>query len=265
MEQAFPISTTSGKIDAVISMERRKMQNSGLENAVLLAAGRGVRLQPLTLSVPKCLLKVGGRPLLDHWLEKCEEAKIKRVFINMFYLAEQVREFLEHARSRYSFEIVPVHEENLTGTGGFLRKIRSRLLNGGDFFMCHADNFTDIKLTDFIQFHRKRHSPLSVALFRASNPTSCGIVEKIQDDGLIVEFREKPQNPKTNLASGAMFLISPEILHTLPDKEVIDFSKEILPQYQNRMFGYEIPGFNFDIGTPESFEAANKTAKGVAP
>ena len=61
------------------------MQNSGLENAVLLAAGRGVRLQPLTLSVPKCLLKVGGRPLLDHWLEKCEEAKIKRVFINMFY------------------------------------------------------------------------------------------------------------------------------------------------------------------------------------
>lgn len=237
------------------------MQDSVLENAVLLAAGEGIRLRPLTLSVPKCLLRLRERPLLDYWLEKCEKAGVKRVFVNGFYLAEQVREFLENARTRYSFEIIYIQEENLTGTGGFLRKIRTRLMSGGDFFMCHADNFTDMKLVDFAEFHFKRTSVLSLALFRTATPHSCGIVEKILPDGRIVEFREKPLDPKSNLASGAMFMISPEVLRVLPDKTNIDFSKEILPLFLNRMFGYEISGFNVDIGTPESFRTADMLAE----
>ena len=233
-----------------------------LDYAVLLAAGCGTRMGDLTRNCPKCLIPINGRPLLDHWLEKCSGAGIPRVYINGFYLAEQVEAFLEQARSRYDLEIRYIREKKLSGTGGFLRLIRDELRPYPAGFMCHADNFTDLDLREFMKFHVGHDAVLSVALFHSKTPKSCGIVERSAPDGRILKFREKPSDPKTDLASGAMFILSPEILDMLPDREMIDFSREILPRLENRMYGYVIPGYNIDIGTPESYAFAEKTAKG---
>lgn len=236
-------------------------KTENLDYAVLLAAGRGTRMGLLTQNCPKCLIPINGRPLLDYWLEKFSRAGVKHVYINGFYLAEQVESFLDRARSRYDFDIHYTREKELSGTGGFLRAIRDELNAYSAGFVCHADNFTNLDLKDFMSFHVRHGAVLSVALFHSTNPKSCGIVEEIAPDGRILKFREKPEDPKGDLASGAMFILTPEVLNMLPDSSMIDFSREILPKLKNKMYGYIIPGYNIDVGTPESYAAAEHKAR----
>lgn len=226
--------------------------------AILLAAGRGERLKPLTDTVPKCLVKIGGRPLLQYWLDICEHSGFESVLVNGFYLADQVENFLTSIVDQYKMKIEFVRENRLHGTGGTVLKHR-KFVEGDDFFMfCHADNFTDIRMNSFIEFHRNCGAELSVALFRTSVPKQCGIAEEIADDGRILRFVEKPNEAKTDLASAAVFLASPTVFDAFPEKEIIDFSKEVLPKFQGQMYGFPIDGFNIDVGTPDNYRLANR-------
>ncbi|OQA86655.1 MAG: D-glycero-alpha-D-manno-heptose 1-phosphate guanylyltransferase [Lentisphaerae bacterium ADurb.Bin242] len=226
--------------------------------AVLLAAGLGTRLKPLTDTTPKCLIPIHGKPLLEHWLDILSVPEVSEVFVNGFYFAGKVRAFLEDRAPNYKFKIHFIEEHSLTGTGGFLKKIKNKLLDEEYFFFAHADNFCDLNLPEFIDFHRKRKTRLSMALFHTSRPESCGIAEEIEPDGRIVKFLEKSPHAKGNLASAAIFLMSPAVFEDFPEGEVIDFSRDVLPLQQGRMYGYEMPGFNIDIGTPEQYEAVRK-------
>src|SRR6185436_15356190 len=107
--------------------------------ALLLAAGLGTRLRPLTDSVPKCLVPVQGRPLLDYWLELLAPGGIERMLINTHYLPQQVRDFV--ARSRWREGITLVHEEKLLGTGGTVLANRA-FFGAAAFMVAHADNLT---------------------------------------------------------------------------------------------------------------------------
>lgn len=231
--------------------------------AVILAAGEGQRLRPIMEKVPKCLVPLNGRPLLDYWLDNCAKAGITDVHINGYYLVEQVAAFLETARKKYKLKIFFHPEKQLSGTGGFIRKLYNDLINDDFFFFCHGDNFTNLKISDFIHFHQTRKSLLSIALFHSENPSQCGIVEQINTDGLIQVFTEKPTHPKSNLASAAIFLMSPKVFASFPNTEFVDFSREVLPKYQGQMYGFYFAGFNIDVGTPENYKLACKLAEEV--
>jgi mannose-1-phosphate guanylyltransferase len=224
---------------------------------IILAAGEGIRLRPITANLPKCLVPVQGKPLLGHWLDQCQAGGIDEVYINGFYLAEQVAVFLKLVQPRYRMKIHFCREEQLTGTGGFMRKLYDKVKDDDFFFFCHGDNFTDLDIADFITFHCARKSKLTMAMFKTENPTQCGIVEKLSSDGVIEVFREKPFDPQSDRASAAIFLMSPSIIQSFPAKQEINFSKEVLPDWQGRMYGYMIKGFNIDIGTPETLVKAN--------
>lgn len=231
--------------------------------AVILAAGEGQRLRPLTLSTPKCLVMVGDRPLLQHWLDKCAAAKVSEVLINVHYLADKVKSFLGTVASQYDFSIECVHEEKLTGTGGFVRNNINFIADEKFFFLAHGDNFSDIDLNAFRVFHENHNTELSVALFETNKPRQCGIAEEVDENDKIIKFVEKPDNPLSNLASAAMFMLSPRVVDDIPANVVVDFSKEVLPLYQGRMYGFKINGFNIDVGTPDNYKLANKLAGGT--
>lgn len=228
--------------------------------AILLAAGEGQRLRPLTLTVPKCLVHIGGRPLLHHWLDKCAAAGISEVLINTHYLASQVEQFVNSVQHEYPFHISCIYEEDLTGTGGFVRNNLSFVAGEQFFFLAHGDNFSDIDLNDFAVFHRTHNAQISIALFKADNPRECGIAEELDADGRILKFTEKPEEPVSDLASAAMFMLSPAVIEGIPTGRPVDFSKEILPLYQGCMHGFKIPGFNIDVGNMDNYLKANKLA-----
>ena len=224
--------------------------------ALLLAAGLGTRLRPLTLTVPKCLVSIHGKPLLDYWLEHLFSAGIERVLINTHWLADAVGDHVD--RSRFRDRIDVVHETALLGTGGTV------LANGkwyGDkpVLVAHADNLTNFDVVHFMAAHRDRPigSSLSMLAFRTDAPQTCGILE-LGADGIVIGFHEKVKDPPGNLANAAVYILEPEVIAFICSlqRRVVDLSTEVIPHFLGKIYAVEATGYHRDIGTEESLRLA---------
>ena len=228
-------------------------------NAILLAAGFGTRLKPLTDSVPKCLVPIKGQALLGIWLQRLSEAKIGPCLINTHYLPSQVNSYIES--SPCSSQVTLCFEPELNGTAGTLIK-NLDFFNGKDGLLIHADNYCLADFSAFLAAHRERPKGclLTMMTFKTASPSSCGIVE-VNESNVVTAFHEKVQNPPGNLANGAVYILSDELLTILASQfqTARDFSTEILPKFIGKIFSYETYEIFMDIGTPESYEAAQRT------
>lgn len=226
--------------------------------ALLLAAGLGTRLRPLTQSIPKCLVPVQGRPLLDYWLEHLlDGSDFERVLINTHYFADRVRSHV--AASRWASRVDLVYEPELLGTAGTIKANRG-YFGSESFLVGHADNLTTFDVSSFLNGHSQR-PPLCVMTmltFRADNPRQCGILE-LDDRGIVIGFHEKVDNPPGDLANAAVYLLSSEAADFVATMTgpVIDFSTEVIPHLVGRIYAVENRGYHRDIGTIESLRQAN--------
>lgn len=228
--------------------------------AILLAAGLGSRLKPLTNTVPKCLAPISGRPLLGVWLERLTLAGVGPFLINTHYLSEQVESFIDG--SPYRQQVKLVNERELYGTAGTL--IANLDFYGGeDGLLIHADNYCMADLGAFMKAHmnRPKECVMTMMTFRTENPSSCGIVQ-LDERGVVCGFYEKVTNPPGNLANGAAYILSPELLDRMGREMLFmkDFSVDVLPKLVGQMFSYETTEIFLDIGTPESYVKVNKLA-----
>ncbi len=225
--------------------------------AILLAAGHGTRLRPLTNKMPKCLAPVGGRPLLEIWLERLVRAGMGPFLVNTHHLAEQVADFV--AAGSYGKQVTLVHESVLLGTAGTLLA-NLDFFQGRDGLLIHADNYCLADLNAFVATHgrRPRECLLTLMTFRTETPSTCGIVE-VDDRGVVVGFHEKESNPPGNLANGAVYILSAAFMGLLAREfaGAKDFSTEVLPFFSGRMYSYETTSLFVDIGTPESYRRVN--------
>lgn len=225
--------------------------------AILLSAGYGTRLRPLTNIVPKCLIPIKGKPLLEIWFDRLSQANVKSFLVNTHYLANQVNKFVE--TSPYSSQVSLVHEPELLGTAGTLRA-NLDFFQGRDGLLIHADNYCLADFKEFIAAHQKRppEALLTLMTFRTSNPSSCGIVE-LDDRGVVTNFHEKIANPPGNLASGAVYLLSSKFIEIFQKdfKTQNDFSTEVIPHLMSKIYTYETSKPFIDIGTPKTYLQAN--------
>jgi len=229
--------------------------------ALLLAAGIGSRLRPLTDTTPKCLVPVHDRPLLDYWLDLVFEGGIERALLNTHWLADQVRAHV--AQSRWRQRIDLVHEDELLGTGGTVLANRD-WFGGEPFLVAHADNLTDFDVAGLIKAHRDRPSGCIMTMlgFRTDDPSSCGILQ-LDPQNRVIAFHEKVANPPGNLANGAVYIFEPEVIDDVArlGKRVVDLSTEIIPSYLGRILCVETDGYHRDIGNPESLRRAHSEFK----
>ncbi|MDM8535859.1 nucleotidyltransferase family protein [Desulfobacterales bacterium HSG17] len=225
---------------------------------LLLAAGLGKRLRPLTLEIPKCLVLIKGKPLLEYWLEMIFDAGIASVMINLHYLSEKVIEYLDN--SPFKNRVTTVYEKQLLGTAGTLLKNRS-FFNDDQILLIHADNFSIFNLNDFIQAHNLRPAICDMTLmtFNTDTPESCGILE-LDKDNIVHGFHEKVDNPPGKLANGAVYILENSIFTFLKGlkKQKIDFSTEVLPDFIGRIYTFHNNHYHRDIGTPESYKKAQE-------
>lgn len=226
--------------------------------ALLLSAGFGKRLLPLTLTVPKCLVPIHGKPLLAYWLEMLALSGIGPVLVNLHYLPDQVRAFL--SSSALGRSVTAVYEERLLGTAGTLLKNRS-FFGNEPVFMAHADNFSIFDMDFFLAAHRSRPSCCDITMmtFRTQTPESCGILE-LDRQGVVQAFHEKKKGNFGNLANGAVYILEPAVFDFLETlgKEEIDFSTEVIPAFTGRIFTAENTWYHRDIGTKESYLKAQR-------
>ena len=221
--------------------------------AFLLAAGHGTRLRPLTDQMPKCLVPIRGVPLLSIWLEICRRQGVDEVLVNLHSQAQTVRDFL--ATAHVDIRVRLFEEPTLLGSAGTLRANRAWVESESSFWVLYADILTTTDLTRMAAFHRRRQGVATLGVCRVPDPTRSGIVV-VNEAGIIRNFVEKPENPHGNLAFGGILLARPELLDSIPERAPADLSCEVLPRLVNRMFAFPITGYHLDIGTPESYRAA---------
>lgn len=225
--------------------------------AILLAAGLGTRLRPLTNTIPKCLVPIMGKPLLEIWLERLTHASMGPFLVNAHYLAEQVDAFI--VASPYREQVSLVHERELQGTAGTLIA-NLDFFQGLDGLLIHADNYCLADLSAFERAHLYRPTGcvMTMMTFRTDAPSSCGIVE-LDERGVVIGFHEKVASPPGNLANGAVYILSSALIRLLAKEfsKVSDFSTGILPNFVGRIFTYECTGRFLDIGSPSAYAQAN--------
>lgn len=224
--------------------------------ALLLAAGEGTRLRPITNHIPKCLVPINGKALLEYWLESLTQSGIEEFLINTSYLHNQVVDFV--TLSQYKDKITLVYENELLNTGGTVLANKD-FFNNQPFMLIHADNLCFCDFSAFIDAHnsRPKGTEITMMLFYTDTPSSCGIVE-LNDVGVVVNFYEKVQNPPSNLANGAVYICEPSVLDFLVNlkKTKADFSNDVLPNFMGRINTFINTYYHRDIGTVESYEQA---------
>lgn len=224
--------------------------------ALLLAAGLGTRLRPLTDHWPKCLMPVGERPLLEYWLQTACALGIDDVLVNTHFHANLVETFLQ--RERFADWVISVHEDKLLGTAGTLRA-NADFFRGLTTLLVHADNWCQCDFVAFKNYHLN-HRPakclITMMTFDTDAPQSCGIVETDRDN-VVVGFHEKVVAPPGKRANAAVYLLEPELIEWLESHpNLTDFSTEVLPRFIGRIATWHNREIHRDIGTLASLKDA---------
>ena len=223
--------------------------------ALLLSAGRGERLRPLTDNWPKCLMPIRGIPLLGYWLRKFSLAGLDKVFVNTHWQCDPVFGYLNIAE--HGVLVEPIYEPCLLGTAGTLRLLKNEL-NDDSFIVAHGDNYTDLDLNRLIDFHGSHNKPISMVTFQTRYPERSGIVE-ISSEGILIDFHEKVANPPSNNANAAIYVFDPIVLEVImKDETILDISVDLIPRFLGNIKCFSHNGFNIDIGSSKELVRAQK-------
>ncbi len=229
------------------------------KTALILAGGRGVRLQPITHELPKPLLPLHDKPLLQHILDLFRRHGIKNIVLSIGYKGDKIKEAFGNGK-RLGMSISYVEEDKPLGTAGPLRLARPFLTE--TFIACNADELKDIDLADMYMTHKEQGATATVALTTVEDPSAYGVA-RLQGNR-ILEFVEKPKKEKapSNLINAGLYMMEPEIIDFIPEGFAM-LEKDVFPKLaaQGKLFGYPFSGQWFDTGTLERYERAIKEWK----
>ena len=229
---------------------------------LILAAGKGTRLRPITNSIPKCLVSVNGIAMLERWIQIIEKENLDEVIINTHYLAEQVREFIHNKyMDLENKRIKLIHEDELLGTAGSIYLHRS-WFRGFEGLIIHADNYYEGNLDYILEAHRKRPNGclITMVTFECNDSKACGLVD-VDDNKIVRDFKEKDPDAQGNIANAAIYAFSEEFIDWL-DKNgegLVDMSTDVIPRLIGRIYTVPTNHRIVDIGTPERLQEVEWT------
>ena len=229
---------------------------------MILAAGEGRRLRPLTHHLPKPMLPIAGRPLLEHIIIYLKDCGIDDLAINLYHLPAAVMDYFGDGHNwgvslRYSVE------EQLCGSAGAVKHLQDFF--DETFVVYYGDIFTRADLRPMINLHKRSGALATMGLYHVPDPWNRGIVQ-LNDACTIVRFVEKPPREQifSNLANAGIYVLEPEILDWIPSEQMYDFGHDLFPRLLAagvKVTGYVIQDTLIDIGLPEKYEEANRLAE----
>jgi len=230
--------------------------------AMILAAGQGTRLRPLTDHIPKCMVSIGGKPVLEHTIEWLRRYGVTEIIINLHHLPEAIRGYFGDGQ-KWGVRITYSLEDRLLGTAGGVKNVA--WFFDGPFFVWYGDNLSTCRLDRLWEFHRVKGGIATIALYYRDDPTPSGIVGLDEDDR-IVRFQEKPQPDQvfSHWVSAGLFVLEPQVLDFIPFASLRtgaaegfpDFGRDIFPSMlaaNQPLYGYRLSGDEglWWIDTPE--------------
>ena len=229
--------------------------------AVLLVGGRGTRLRPLTDKMPKALLKIKEKTIIEHLFDLLKKYGIRDVILSTGYLKEKISRYFEDG-SKIGMNISYVEEEKPLGTAGPLRLAKKYLKDS--FIVSNGDELKNINIPRMFRLHKRKNALATIALTTVDEPSHYGVARL--DGSRIVEFIEKPTNPPSNLINAGFYILEPEVIDMIPEGFSM-LEKDVFPKLAKigRLRGFPFAGQWFDIGNLERYRIAEKKWKGIGP
>ncbi len=224
-----------------------------MKKAIILSGGMGSRMGEMTESIPKVMLKLAGKPLLQHNIELLKRYGIEEICLNLHYLPKSIKEFFGDG-SAYGLKIYYNYEPELLGTSGALLAFKNILTE--NFFVIYGDVVGKVDLEKLERFHLLKKSDATLVIHPSSHPEDSDIVQ-IDNDSKINGFIKKPGNRNFGtLGNAAWYILSPKIFDFLPAGKS-DFIRDVFPKMLENdlgLYGYETSELIGDVGTPERFK-----------
>jgi mannose-1-phosphate guanylyltransferase len=224
--------------------------------AVVLVGGEGTRLRPLTETVPKPLLPLVDRPILDHVLDHLVAHGVVEVIMSSPYLEDTFHPFLEARGGDPA--ITWITEREPLGTGGAVVNALDHL-GEEPFFALNGDILTDLDLTAMLERHRERGAAATIALHHVEDARAFGLVET-DPTGRVTEFREKPPDPISGDINAGTYVLEPSALRAWPSGTYLWIEGEVFPALIRdgaAVHGFDTGAYWLDLGTPEQYLRAH--------
>lgn len=210
---------------------------------MLLAAGLGTRLRPVTDRVPKCMVPVGSRPLLEHTVRWLRKHQVTDLIINLHYLPQVVTDHFGDG-SRWGVRIRYSPEPEILGTAGAVK--HAAAVFDGPFFVWYGDNLCTCRVDRLWEFHRARGGLVTIALHHHDHPTQAGIVG-LRADHRITRFLEKPRPEEvfSDWANAGIYVLERRVLDAIPAGKPVDFGRDVFPALLAdgaALYGYPLSG-----------------------
>lgn len=226
--------------------------------ALLLAAGEGTRLRPLTERMPKPMLPLGGRPLLEHLVNLLRVHGVTEIAINLHYKPEAIVDHFGDG-SAFGVRVTYSREETLLGSAGAAKSLEDFF--DGTFLVIYGDVLTNVDLTQLAKLHRGREATATLAVYEVEDPTRCGVVD-VDAAGQVQRFVEKPSPGEvdSSLANAGVYCLEPGVLDHVAPNTASDFGHDVFPRLieaQQTVIAHQDPSAYFlDIGSPQRYEEA---------
>lgn len=241
-------------------------------DALILAAGKGRRLHPLTYAIPKPLLPVAGKPCIDYVINNVSKIKeVKHIYVGISSQKELINNYFRNVNYKHPVKTI---QTLMWETGGDLKIMAEDANVKETFIVCNGDNITSINLQTALKKHKKKKAKVTVVLFPVNKKDipRFGIADYNKKTGKISEFIEKPSLEKapSNLANAGYLIMEKEALDCIPYGSY-KYEKTVLKEVakEGKLFGYLAnPPYWFDIGTMDSYLKANRLMleeKGIIP
>jgi mannose-1-phosphate guanylyltransferase len=221
--------------------------------ALVLAGGEGTRLRPLTLTVPKPVMPLAGKPFLTYMLDWVRRHGVDDVVLSCGFMSDEVESVLGdiYAGMRLRY----VHEDEPLGTAGPVRlAFDEGVLDEDRLFVLNGDVLTDIDLTEELAQHERTGARVTLALTAVEDTASYGVVPT-DDEGRVIEFLEKSEGPApTNRINAGAYVIERSVIEEIPSGRAVSFEREVFPALVGKgLYGYAAEGYWIDIGTPDRY------------
>lgn len=225
---------------------------------MILAAGVGSRLMPLTTSIPKPMVPVANRPTMEHGINLLKRYGITDVIANLHYLPSVIKEYFVDGSS-FGVSLKYSKEQELLGTAGGVKK--NQWFLDDTFIILSGDALTDIRLDKMINFHKEKGALATIALKEVEDIERFGVVITDRNDK-IISFQEKPKKEEalSNLVNTGIYIFEPEIFNLIPQGQVYDFGKQLFPLLVEKglpFYAFKMEGYWCDIGNFEAYQQSH--------
>lgn len=229
--------------------------------AMILAAGVGSRLDPLTRNLPKPLVPIINKPVMAHIVELLAQHGFIEIMVNLHYHGDQIRDYFGDG-SRWGVKIEYSEEDRLWGDAGSVKRCEDFF--DSPFLVIGGDDLADIDLRKLMKHHNEHKSLCTIALSLVDDPSEYGIV-LINERGKITRFLEKPKGEIifSNMANTGIYLFEPEIFEMIPKGVSYGFGHDVFPQLleqKRRFYGYLTADYWRDVGSLKQYRETHRDA-----